>query len=168
MWNGVPWMWQPSVLTNSQQLWLPAEDLHEIKPTAFLAWRGVELTCPTFNWGAVNSWWLQEEGELFSLRMWFLKVLCLYSFLHPITENQFNFHCAYECNTLCQGLFLASTCVCPSLLTFLCPRWYLGWIGCSPLLQIHILCLPPESLPLKASSINLPSAYLVHRALSPH
>lgn len=86
----------------------------------------VELTCPSSNWGAVDRWWLREEGELFSLRICFLKFLYLYSLLHPMTENQFDFHCAYECNTLCQGLFLAPTCVCPSLLTFLCPAGILA------------------------------------------
>lgn len=56
----------------------------------------------------------------------------------------------------------------PFAVDTLLPHWCLGWVFYNPLLQSHILLFYLLASSLRASLINLPSANLVHRVLSPH
>lgn len=76
----------------------------------------------------------------------YFKFLCLYSFLHPITENQCDFHGADDCEALYQGLSLAPTCACPWLLMFLCLTGVLAGYFVDPFCGFTSSPLPPETL----------------------
>lgn len=54
-------------LVDRQQLWLPAHELHKMKPVNVTMWEGFVSWAPTTNLGIIHVWQLLGEGNYFSL-----------------------------------------------------------------------------------------------------